>query len=125
MGIVAQQQRQWPQAEAYYQQALQIKIEFNDRYAQAKTYHQLGSVAQEQQLWQQARDYFLTTLKIYMEYEDNYNGGIVLRSLARLWKASGDASLPAAIAPIVGASLEETESLLREMLEGDEDKTGE
>ena len=32
LGRVAQEQRQWQQAEQYYQQALQIKIEFNDRY---------------------------------------------------------------------------------------------
>ncbi len=42
---------------------------------------------------------------------------IDLRSLARLWKASSDASLPAAVAPMLGASVEETEKLLREMLE--------
>jgi len=42
---------------------------------------------------------------------------IDLRSLARLWKASSDASLPAAVAPMMGASVEETEKLLREMLE--------
>ncbi|HLX57712.1 MAG TPA: CHAT domain-containing protein [Ktedonobacteraceae bacterium] len=125
LGRVAEEQRQWQQAEAYYQQALQIYIEFNDRYEQAGTYHQLGRIAEEQRQWQQAREYFLTALKTYVEFEDNYTGGIVLRSLARLWKASGDASLPAAIAPIVGASVEETEMLLHEMLEGDKDETGE
>jgi len=125
LGMVAQEQRQWPQAEAYYQQALQIYIEFNDRYSQAGTYHQLGRVAQEQQLWQQARDYFLTALQIYIEYKENFNGGVVLRSLARLWRSSGDTNLPTAIAPIMGASVEETEKLLHEMLEGNKDKTGE
>ena len=39
-----------------------------------------------------------------------------MRSLARLWKASGDANLPAAVATILGVSVEETEKLLREML---------
>ena len=125
LGTVAQEQRQWQQAEANYQQALQIKIEFNDRYSQASTYHQLGRVAQEQLLWQQARDYFLTALQIYMEYKDNFTGAIVLRSLARLWKSSGDANLLTAIAPIVDASVEETETLLSEMLEANKDKTGE
>jgi tetratricopeptide (TPR) repeat protein len=62
LGIVAQAQRQWGQAEQYYQQALAIKIEFNDRYEQAGTLHQLGRVAQEQQEWGQARDYFLKGL---------------------------------------------------------------
>ena len=40
--MVAQEQRQWAQAEGYYQQALAIKVEFNDRYEQANTYHKLG-----------------------------------------------------------------------------------
>ena len=41
---------------------------------------------------------------------------IDLRSLARLWKASDDTSLPAAVATMLGASAEETEKLLRKML---------
>jgi tetratricopeptide (TPR) repeat protein len=45
LGIVAQEQRQWEQANTYYQQALDINIEFGDRYAQARTYHQLGSAS--------------------------------------------------------------------------------
>ncbi len=122
LGIVAQKQRQWAQAEQYYQQALQVWIEYNDRYAQADTYHQLGVVAQEQQQWAQARDYLLHALEIFVAYDDTHNGGIVLRSLARLWQSSGDKDLPAAIAKILGAPLKETKALLREMLG---DKPGE
>ena len=90
-------------------------MEYNDRYAQA-AYHQLGRVAQEQRQWEEARKYFLQSLEIYATYHDTYNMRIYLRNLARLWKASGDANLPAAIAPILGASVEETEKLLRDML---------
>src|SRR3989442_1213121 len=115
LGIVAQEQRQWPQAEQYYQQALQIKIELNDRYSQASTYHQLGIVAQEQRQWLQARDYFLIALKTYIEYNDTHHGGIVLGSLARLWRASKDRSLPAAIASTLGATPEKVEELWRGM----------
>jgi tetratricopeptide (TPR) repeat protein len=117
LGNVAYEQRQWRQAEQYYQQALQIKIEYNDRYSQASTYHQLGMVAEEQRQWQQAREYFLPALEVFVEYKDTYSGGVVLRSLARLRKSSGDASLSAAVATTLGASIEETEKLLREMLE--------
>ena len=83
----------------------------------AVTYHQLGMVAQEQRQWQQAREYFLQALEIFVEYKDTYRGDVVLRSLARLWKASSDARLPAAVATMLGASVEETEKLLHEMLE--------
>ena len=116
LGMVAEEQRQWEQAEQYYQQALQIKMEYNDRYAQAGTYHQLGIVAQEQQQWEQARDYLLRALEIFIAFQDDLYIGVTIRNLARLWKASGDANLPAAVATILGASVEETEKLLRDML---------
>ena len=72
LGMVAQEQRQWPQSEQYFQQALQIYIDFNDRYAQAKTLHHLGIVAQEQQKFQQAEQYFQQALQIYIDFNDRY-----------------------------------------------------
>ncbi len=62
-------------------------------------------MAEEQRQWVQAREYFLQALEIFVEYKDTYSGGVVLRSLARLWKASSDASLPAAVATVRGASV--------------------
>ena len=113
LGYVAQEQRQWSEAESNYKQALQIKIDFNDRHSQASTYHQLGTVAEDQQQWEQARAYLLEALAIYSEYRDGHNSGIVLRSLARVWKASGDPELPKAVADVLGVSPEEAEKLLR------------
>ncbi len=72
LGMVAQEQRQWVQAEQYYQQALQIYIEYNDRYKQAGTYHQLGMVAEEQRQWVQAEQYYQQALQIYIEYNARY-----------------------------------------------------
>jgi tetratricopeptide (TPR) repeat protein len=46
LGIVAQALREFEQARRNYQQALQINIEFGDRYL-CSTYHQLGRVAQD------------------------------------------------------------------------------
>ena len=73
-------------------------------------------MAEEQQQWEQAREYFLHAFDTYVAYNDTHNGGIALRSLGRLWEVSGDANLPTAVATILGASVEETEKLLREML---------
>ena len=73
LGRVAEEQRQWEQAEQYYQQALQIKIDFNDRYDQASTYHTLGGVAQGQRQWQQAEQYYQQALQIYIDFNDRYN----------------------------------------------------
>jgi tetratricopeptide (TPR) repeat protein len=116
LGLLAQKQQQWQQAERYYQQALQIKIEYNDRYTQASTYGQLGILAQEQGQWQQAGEYLLQTLQIFVEYKDDYTAGIALRNLASLWKASNDVNVPARVSKVLGASIEETEKLLREIL---------
>jgi tetratricopeptide (TPR) repeat protein len=113
---VAQEQRQWGQAEQYYQQALAIKIEFNDRYSQAVIYHQLGAVAQEQRQWRQARDYFLKDLAITAEFDDEHGLAITLRSLGRLWQASRDTDLPHTIASILQTTPEDVETRLSSLL---------
>jgi tetratricopeptide (TPR) repeat protein len=116
LGTVAQEQSQWEQAKRHYRQAQQIFVEFNDRYSQAGTYHNLGVVAEEQRQWPQAKSAYLQSLEIYAEVEDSHHGAIVLGSLARLWEASGDASLPAEVAKILGIEAEQAEQLLRDHL---------
>jgi len=80
--------REYEQARAYYQQALDIKIEFGDRYNQASTYHQLGRVAQELREYEQARAYYQQALDIKIKFGDRYaqagtyhNLGIVAQEL--------------------------------------------
>jgi len=119
LGIVAEAQRQWAQAEQHYQHALQLFIEFNDRYSQASTYHQLGIVAQEQRQWAQARDYLLLALTIFVEYNDDHNIGITLRNLARLWHASGLTDLPAAVAAIRNTTPAAVEAAFNQTLADD------
>ena len=72
LGIIAQEQRQGLQAEQYFQQALQIKIDFNDRHAQASTLHNLGWVAQEQRKFEQAEHYYQQALQIYIDFNDRH-----------------------------------------------------
>ena len=82
------------QAEQYYQQALQLFIEFNARYEQASTYHNLGRVAQEQRQWVQAEQYYQQALQLKIEFNDRYEQagtyhqlGIVAQE-QRQWVAS-------------------------------------
>ena len=70
---MAQEQRQWKQAEEYFLTALETFIEFKDRYSQATTYHNLGFVAEKQGAWNQAEEYYLTALEIYIEIKDRYS----------------------------------------------------
>jgi tetratricopeptide (TPR) repeat protein len=90
LGYCAQEQRQWQQAEQYYQQALQIYIEYNDRYEQAGTYHQLGMVAQEQRQWQQAEQHYQQALQLFIEYNDRYPQATVYHQLGMV---AGDQGL--------------------------------
>ena len=117
LGKVALEQRQWAKAERYYQQALKVYDDANERYLQAATYHQLGMVAQEQRQWEEAREYFLRALETYVDYNDTHDRRIVLYSLARLWQSTGDNDLPAAIAVILDATLEDTKALLNDLLD--------
>jgi tetratricopeptide (TPR) repeat protein len=73
LGRVAQEQRQWGQAEQYYQQALAIFVEFNDRYSQAGILHNLGGVAGAQWQWGQAEQYYQQALAIFVEFNDRYS----------------------------------------------------
>jgi tetratricopeptide (TPR) repeat protein len=72
LGMVAQAQRQWAQAEQYYQQTLALQIEFNNRYRQADTYHNLGVVAQGQRQWVQAEQHYQQALALKIEFNNRY-----------------------------------------------------
>uniref|UniRef100_UPI0039C6E30F tetratricopeptide repeat protein n=1 Tax=Scytonema sp. PCC 10023 TaxID=1680591 RepID=UPI0039C6E30F len=54
-------------------QALQISIEFNDRYSCARTYHHLGYVAQELREFEEARRNYQQALQISIEFNDRYS----------------------------------------------------
>ena len=84
LGSVAQEQRKFEQAQQYYQQALQLYIEYNDRYEQARTYHQLGIVAQEQRKFEQAEQYYQQALQISIEYDDRYEQASTYHQLGRV-----------------------------------------
>jgi tetratricopeptide (TPR) repeat protein len=106
LGRVAQEQRQWAQAEQHYQQALAICIEYNGRHNQASTYHQLGRVAEEQEQWQQGYDYYLKDLTITAEFKDEHELEITRDSLRRLWQAHPDESVLPTLAQALGMTVE-------------------
>lgn len=55
----------------------------------------------------------MRALETYAAFQDRHNLGIVVRSLARLWRAIGEALLPAAVACVLGISEAEVGELLR------------
>ncbi|GBL11509.1 photosystem I assembly protein Ycf3 [Microcystis aeruginosa Sj] len=91
LGAVAQELREWEQARSYYQQAIEIKIEYgaaggtqSARYEQARTLHNLGAVAQELREWEQARSYYQQALEIFIEYGERFSQASTLHQLGRV-----------------------------------------
>ena len=111
--------KHYVEAETAYQEELshlnrlQNISEIRRGKSKASTCHQLGSVAETQEQWQQAREYFLKALEIFVDFNSEYELGITLHSLARLWQASRDARLPAAVAAVLGISSQEAEEVLK------------
>ncbi len=90
LGIVAQQLGEYHQAWDYYQQALEIKIEYGDKYDCAITYYQLGKVAQELREYHQARDYYQQALEINIEYGDKYSSARNYHNLGMVAQQLGE-----------------------------------
>jgi tetratricopeptide (TPR) repeat protein len=70
LGVIAEENIQWQQAEHYYQQARANYIDLNDRQGQARIYHNLGLLAQKQYQWRQAKDYYLQALDMKEDFDD-------------------------------------------------------
>ncbi|MBR8836798.1 MAG: tetratricopeptide repeat protein [Stigonema ocellatum SAG 48.90 = DSM 106950] len=84
LGMVAQEMREFSEARRNYQLALEIYIEFGDRYWSAKTYHALGLLAEAQENYAEARANLHKALEIYVEYKDDYWAGSAREVLERL-----------------------------------------
>jgi len=111
MGRAAEKQGKWSHSEKYYRQALDVYTEFNDPYEQAVIFHHLGRVAGRQHLWEQACDYMLGALKLFIVCNDYHYQGMTLKNLFWLWKSSGEQTLPAAVADVMGWTVESVERL--------------
>ena len=117
MGSVAQELREYEQARAHYQQALDIFIEFGDRYSQALTYGQLGLLAEAQEDYAQAQQHLIQALKIFVEFNDTHSTEITLRNLSRIHQATQDASLLTEVAQCLNLTVEEVTQLFEKFSE--------
>ncbi|WP_242054574.1 tetratricopeptide repeat protein [Nostoc sp. FACHB-190] len=84
LGRVAQELREFEEARRNYQQALDISIEYGDRYSCARTYHQLGMFAQELREFEEARRNYQQALDIKIEYDDRYSCASTYHELGRV-----------------------------------------
>ena len=85
--MIAQERRQFDEAEAWYQKSLKIKEKLKDEYGQAQTLHQLGSVADERRQLDKAKNLYLQAEAIFKKYDDKHFLFVVRNSLERLHQA--------------------------------------
>jgi len=72
LGILAQEQRRFDEATAFYQKSLQICEDAGDLYKAANNYHQLGVVAQKQGRFDEATAFYQKSLQICEDAGDLY-----------------------------------------------------
>jgi tetratricopeptide (TPR) repeat protein len=85
LGNVSEALREYEQARSHYQQALDIKIEYQDGYSQARTYGQLGLLAEAQQDYPQAQQHLQQALKVFVEFNDQHSTTMTLNILSRIY----------------------------------------
>ena len=73
LGMVAQEQRRFEEAIAFYNKALKIFEDAGDFYSAAGTYHNLGRVAEERRRFDDAIDFYNKALQIYEDAGDFYS----------------------------------------------------
>ena len=113
--MVAQALREYEQARSHFQQALDIYIEFNDRYSQASTYGQLGLLAEAEEDYAQAQKHLQQALEIFVEFNDEHSAGMTVRNLARVYKETQDNSLIADVAQCLNSTVEEVTQLFNQL----------
>jgi tetratricopeptide (TPR) repeat protein len=84
LGMIAQERRQFEEAERWYRQSLAIKERLGDEHGQASTLHQLGRLAQERGNVAEAVQFYERAETLLVRYNDPHSLGIVRRSLQRV-----------------------------------------
>jgi tetratricopeptide (TPR) repeat protein len=84
LGIVAQEQRRFDEAIAFYNKALQIFEDAGDFYSAARDYHQLGIVAQLQRRFEEAIAFYNKALQIFEDAGDFYKASDEYHQLGRV-----------------------------------------
>jgi len=84
LGRVAEEQRRFDEAIAFYNKALQIKEDLGDFHSAATDYHQLGRVAEEQRRFEDAIAFYNKALKIYEDLGDFHSAADDYHQLGRV-----------------------------------------
>jgi len=111
--MVAEGVGELSQAKSYYLQAIEIFIEYGDRYEQASTLHGLGRLAEGVGELSQAKSYYLQALQIWAEFNDGYSvQTFSLPRLVALYQQTQDEGILVGIASVFGVGVEEVRGLV-------------
>ncbi|WP_256788716.1 tetratricopeptide repeat protein [Frankia sp. AvcI1] len=83
-GIVAEEQRQFDEAEIHYRTALDLRLEAGDENNAAATYHQLGKLAQMQRQFEQADAHYRSSLDLFLNFGDEPGAASTYHQLGTL-----------------------------------------
>jgi tetratricopeptide (TPR) repeat protein len=84
LGIIAQERREFNEAEQWYRKSLAIEEKFKDKYGQAQTLHQLGMIAQERREFNEAEQWYRKSLAIKEKLKDEYGQAQTLHQLGMI-----------------------------------------
>ncbi|MFB2975175.1 tetratricopeptide repeat protein [Microseira sp. BLCC-F43] len=90
LGYIAQRQRRFDDAIAFYNKALQIKEDAGAFYSAASDYHHLGMVAEDQRRFDDAIAFYNKYLQIYEAAGDAYMAAYPCKLLGEIAKDQGD-----------------------------------
>jgi tetratricopeptide (TPR) repeat protein len=117
LGTLAAQRVRLDEADVYFRKALEIKLEYNDRYGTASTYIQIGLVAAMQERIAESISALKKGLEILHVSNDPVGTITALVSIAVICEITKDGSIPSEIATVLGISIEEAERVLRKSRE--------
>jgi tetratricopeptide (TPR) repeat protein len=84
LGMIAQERRQFDEAERWYRQSLAIEERIGNEHGQGSTLHQLGRIAQERRQFDEAERWYRQSLAIEERIGDEYGQASTLHQLGRI-----------------------------------------
>jgi tetratricopeptide (TPR) repeat protein len=84
LGMIAEERRDFDEAEEWYRKSLAIEEKLKNEYGQAITLHQLGMIAEERRDFDEAERLYLKAEAIFEKYRDEHYLSIVRGSVERL-----------------------------------------
>ena len=84
LGTIAQEKRQFDEAEQWYRKSLAIAKKLKDEYGQAQTLHQLGMLAQVRRQFDEAKQWYRKSLNLSEKLKGEYVQSLTLHQLGTI-----------------------------------------